>query len=54
MIHLAGQLDLDVIVEGIEDCGTEAAVVGLGGKFGQGYFYGKPLAAPRSVAAFAA
>jgi EAL domain-containing protein (putative c-di-GMP-specific phosphodiesterase class I) len=45
IIMLANNLDLDVIAEGIETVGQLAELRGLKCKFGQGYFFSRPLTA---------
>jgi diguanylate cyclase (GGDEF)-like protein len=42
---LANALSMPVCVEGIEDSAAHAAVAGLGCEVGQGWFFGKPMAA---------
>lgn len=42
-INMCQELDLDVVAEGIETPETEALIVQMGGKIGQGYLYSKPL-----------
>jgi len=42
LIHLGDQLDREVIVEGIEDAASCAALVALGCRYGQGYHLGRP------------
>lgn len=46
---LATALDVPVTVEGIEDAATEAAVLGMGCTIGQGWYFGKPMAAEQAT-----
>lgn len=46
---LATALDVPVTVEGIEDAATEAAVLGMGCTIGQGWYFGKPMAAEQAA-----
>ncbi len=46
---LAKALDVPVTVEGIEDSATYAAVLGFGCKYGQGWYFGKPMTASRAA-----
>lgn len=43
MIHLAQQLDISVIAEGIEDAETLVRIQAMGCDEGQGYYFAKPL-----------
>lgn len=45
---LAHAIDVPVIVEGIEDAATHAAVLGCGCSYGQGWYFGKPMNAERA------
>ncbi len=42
-VNMCRELDLDVVVEGIENQETENLLLDLGCKIGQGYLYSKPL-----------
>lgn len=42
IIHLCNELSLDVVIEGIEDEGTEKILQSVGAKNFQGYYYCKP------------
>ena len=46
---LATALDVPVTVEGIEDAATEAAVIEMGCTIGQGWYFGKPMAAEQAT-----
>jgi diguanylate cyclase (GGDEF)-like protein len=46
---LAGALEVPVYVEGIESEAAHAAVLGLGCAVGQGWYFGKPMAAEQVV-----
>ena len=48
IVDLARTLDLEVIAEGIETAEQLAALRELKAGLGQGYFLGRPSAAPRS------
>jgi diguanylate cyclase (GGDEF)-like protein/PAS domain S-box-containing protein len=43
IVTLAGNLDLAVVAEGIEDSGQHAALDTMGCQYGQGYLFAKPL-----------
>ncbi|MEU4561914.1 EAL domain-containing protein [Actinoplanes sp. NPDC023936] len=43
IITLAGNLDLAVVAEGIEESGQHAALDSMGCQYGQGYLFAKPL-----------
>jgi EAL domain-containing protein (putative c-di-GMP-specific phosphodiesterase class I) len=45
---LAAALSVPVCVEGIENKDVYAAVVGLGGSIGQGWYFGKPMTAEQA------
>ncbi|WP_309602763.1 bifunctional diguanylate cyclase/phosphodiesterase [Sphingomonas sp.] len=45
---LAGAIKVPVIVEGIEDAATHAAVLGLGCQMGQGWYFGKAMPADQA------
>ncbi|PZO81360.1 MAG: hypothetical protein DI629_05000 [Mesorhizobium amorphae] len=49
LIHLANELNLETVVEGIEDEKTRDIVAGLGARFGQGYLFGRPAPAQTPV-----
>jgi len=42
---LANAIKVPVMVEGIEDAAVHTAVLGIGCMFGQGWYFGKPMAA---------
>ncbi|MCW8334886.1 EAL domain-containing protein, partial [Vibrio paucivorans] len=43
IINVAKKLDLEVIMEGVETKRQEDFIISEGCKYGQGYFYGKPM-----------
>lgn len=45
VVHLADELQLKVVAEGIENEAQRDIVLGLGVQYGQGWLYGKPMAA---------
>ena len=45
---LASAINVPVIVEGIEDEATHAAVLGMGCAMGQGWYFGKPMGADQA------
>ena len=52
IVDLARTLDLEVIAEGIETAEQLAALRELKSVLGQGYFLGRPSAAPPRLAAY--
>jgi diguanylate cyclase (GGDEF)-like protein/PAS domain S-box-containing protein len=52
VIGMAASLDLEVIAEGVETAGQEAALVRLGCDQAQGYRYGRPMPAAEIVDAY--
>jgi diguanylate cyclase (GGDEF)-like protein len=46
---LAGAIGVPVTAEGIEDAETHVAVLALGAKTGQGWFFGKPMSAEQAA-----
>jgi len=48
IIHLAHTLELDLVVEGIESAAQGQQLWGMGCRLGQGYLYGRPVAAADS------
>lgn len=44
IIGLAGQLDMQVIAEGVETEGQASLLASMGCRFAQGYLYGRPMA----------
>lgn len=50
IMTLANGMGMDVIAEGIEDIGQARELERLGCRFGQGYFFYKPLTAPDAFA----
>jgi diguanylate cyclase (GGDEF)-like protein len=45
---LASAIKVPVVVEGIEDAATHAAVLGYGCEMGQGWYFGKPMGADQA------
>ncbi len=45
---LANAIKVPVVVEGIEDAATHAAVLGFGCEMGQGWYFGKPMGADQA------
>jgi diguanylate cyclase (GGDEF)-like protein/PAS domain S-box-containing protein len=51
VLHLAAELNLDVVAEGVETQAHRAALLGLGCDVGQGFLWGKPLPGSAALAA---
>ena len=45
IIHLARDLKISTVVEGVENETNEAFISGIGADYGQGYYYGRPVSA---------
>ncbi|MDX1795799.1 MAG: EAL domain-containing protein [Hydrogenovibrio sp.] len=43
IISMSRELDLDIVVEGVEDLRTEKLLVSMGCQIGQGFLYAKPM-----------
>ncbi|HET9843613.1 MAG TPA: EAL domain-containing protein, partial [Gammaproteobacteria bacterium] len=52
IISMATSLDLSVVVEGIETKKQEAVVKTLGAKFGQGFYFHKPVTSDEFIQIF--
>lgn len=50
IINLARALDLDTVAEGVETAEHEAVLRSLGCRYGQGYYYARPLPEPEALA----
>ena len=49
ILHLGGELNLDVVAEGIEAEGEAVMLTGMGCGYGQGYLFGRPAPLRESV-----
>lgn len=54
VLDIAGNLGLDVVVEGVEDQGQADMLWRMGAKRAQGYLFGKPVAADQALGALRA
>jgi diguanylate cyclase (GGDEF)-like protein/PAS domain S-box-containing protein len=54
IIHLAHNLGLKVVAEGVESAEQSAFLQQQGCDLGQGYYYGKPMSAKKALACFSA
>lgn len=54
MVHLARELGLAVVAEGVETAEQRDALMALGCEVGQGYLWGRPVPGPEALAAMAA
>lgn len=49
ILHLGGELNLDVVAEGIEEEDEAVMLTGMGCGYGQGYLFGRPMPLQHSI-----